>query len=296
MRLPSISVCICTFKRPALLHELLESLAVQQTLGSFTFSIVVVDNDAQGSARAVVESFRRERGMPVVYAVEVERNIAVARNRTLSLATGDYLALIDDDETAEPRWLANLLHACEETGADGVLGPVMPIYASRPPRWVIKGHFHEKGTDLANRRIEWRETRTSNALVKRAAVERAAVRFDPRFSRGGEDVDFFMRLMAQGCSFVWSRESVVHELIPAERTARMFMLRRALLRGCVTTEYPNFGATQVMKALVAVPVYLIALPFSVLLGHHRTMDLLVRGTEHLGLLLGVAGIDPVRQR
>jgi hypothetical protein len=32
------------------------------------------------------------------------------------------------------------------------------------------------------------------------------------------------------------------------------------------------------------------------LGHHRTMDLLVRGTEHLGLLMGVAGLDPVRQR
>ena len=292
----SISVCICTYKRLALLRELLASLAAQDTQGRFTYSLVVVDNDAQASAREVIDAFRCEHGTPVTYRVEPERNIAVVRNRTLELATGDYLALIDDDERAEPGWLAHLLQRCEDTGADGVLGPVLPIYASRPPRWVLRGRFHEKGTGLVNRPIDWRETRTSNALVRRAAVRRTGVRFDPRFSRGGEDVDFFMRMMARGCSFVWSRESVVHELIPAERTARAFMLRRALLRGVVSTGYANFGARQVMKALVAVPAYTIALPFTVPLGHHRTMDLLVRGTEHLGLLMGVAGLDPIRQR
>jgi succinoglycan biosynthesis protein ExoM len=289
-------VCICTYKRLALLRELLASLAAQDTQGRFTYSLVVVDNDVRGSAREVVDAFRREHDTPVIYDVEPERNIAAVRNRTLELATGDYLALIDDDERAAPGWLAHLLQRCEDTGADGALGPVLPIYASRPPRWVLRGRFHEKGTDLVNRPLDWRETRTSNALVRRASVLRNGVRFDPRFSRGGEDVDFFMRMMERGCSFVWSRESVVHELIPAERTARAFMLRRALLRGVVSTGYANFDAKRVMKALVAVPLYTIALPFTVPLGHHRTMDLLVRGTEHLGLLMGVAGLDPVRQR
>jgi glycosyltransferase involved in cell wall biosynthesis len=296
MHPPAISVCICTYKRLALLRELLASLAAQDTQGRFTYSLVVVDNDVRGSAREVVDAFRREHDTPVIYDVEPERNIAAVRNRTLELATGDYLALIDDDERAAPGWLAHLLQRCEDTGADGALGPVLPIYASRPPRWVLRGRFHEKGTDLVNRPLDWRETRTSNALVRRASVLRTGVRFDPRFSRGGEDVDFFMRMMERGCSFVWSRESVVHELIPAERTARAFMLRRALLRGVVSTGYANFDAKRVMKALVAVPLYTIALPFTVPLGHHRTMDLLVRGTEHLGLLMGVAGLDPVRQR
>ena len=47
----------------------------------------------------------------MTYAVEPERNIALARNRALSLARGEKLAFIDDDEMASPFWLSTLLAA-----------------------------------------------------------------------------------------------------------------------------------------------------------------------------------------
>src|SRR5947199_8829379 len=62
---PHISVCICTYKRPALLRRLLEELGRQETGGLFTFSIIVADNDASRSADAVVSRFGSESNIPI---------------------------------------------------------------------------------------------------------------------------------------------------------------------------------------------------------------------------------------
>src|SRR5262245_3279025 len=95
-----ISICLCTFKRPVLLAELLRTLLRQETDGLFTFSIVVVDNDREGSARQTVDQFRLEHPDIIAYFIEPEQNIAAARNRTVAVASGELVCFIDDDEVA----------------------------------------------------------------------------------------------------------------------------------------------------------------------------------------------------
>src|SRR5208283_4072079 len=98
MPLPHISVCTCTYKRPRLLQRLLEKLAGQETGGSFTYSIVVADNDAAESAKTVVSGFQRSATVPLQYCVEPRQNIALTRNKALENSDGDFVAFIDDDE------------------------------------------------------------------------------------------------------------------------------------------------------------------------------------------------------
>jgi hypothetical protein len=117
--------------------------------------------------------------------------------------------------------------------------------------------------------------------------------FDPRFHRGG-DTDFFRRMIEKGYVFIWCDEAVVYEVVPPIRWTRAFMLKRALLRGTITLQSPAFGVRSVAKSVLAVPAYTIALPFALMLGQHRFMDLLVRLFDHLGKLLALAGINPVR--
>ena len=57
------------------------------------------------------------------------KNISLTRNRTVALASGDWLAFIDDDERAPAAWLEQLAETAERFGADGVLGPVEPVRA-----------------------------------------------------------------------------------------------------------------------------------------------------------------------
>ena len=100
-----ICVCICTYRRAPLLNRLLEALASQATDAQFTYSIVVVDNDRLRSAEPVVSDFGRTSPVPVHYFVEPQQNIAMARNKAVEHADGNYVAFIDDDEFPTQDWL-----------------------------------------------------------------------------------------------------------------------------------------------------------------------------------------------
>src|SRR5687768_17382385 len=105
---PHICVCTCTYKRPEMLRRLLETLERQQTDDVFSFSIVVADNDATRSAENVVSAFASRSMLRVVYCCEPTQNIALVRNRELANSSGDYIALLDDDEFPTDRWLRSL--------------------------------------------------------------------------------------------------------------------------------------------------------------------------------------------
>jgi glycosyltransferase involved in cell wall biosynthesis len=291
---PHIAVCICTYKRPELLKSLLEKLAGQQTDGLFTHSMVVVDNDHAESARAVVLEFIAGSSMAVSYHVEPRQNIALARNKAVQNANGDYVAFIDDDEVPTDRWLATLLCACEKYQADGVLGPVKPRFDKDAPKWIIRGGFYNRSTYPTGCVIDGAKGRTGNVLLRKAVFLAAAQPFRPEF-RTGEDQDFFRRMIEAKQVFVWCDEAVAYEAVPATRCKRSFLLRRALLRGQTAVLHPGFGAHEITKSMVAVPVYTVALPFALLLGQHRFMSVLVRLTDHLGKLMALAGINPVSQ-
>ena len=96
-----VSVCICTFRRPALLGNLLHKLVGQETQGLFTYSVVIADNDRAQSAKEIVAECAT-LDLSVKYCHEPEQNIALARNRALENATGDFVAFIDDDEFPPP--------------------------------------------------------------------------------------------------------------------------------------------------------------------------------------------------
>src|SRR5258707_1266887 len=115
-----ITVCICTYKRPELLRSLLEDLREQDTGGLFTYSILVVDNDYQRSADAVVSKFAARQTVRIEYYVESEQNIALARNKAIEHATGDFVVFIDDDESPIQRWLLTLFEACSKHNVHGV--------------------------------------------------------------------------------------------------------------------------------------------------------------------------------
>src|SRR5258706_13865972 len=93
-----ITVCICTYKRPQYLDHLVQELCLQGTGWLFSYSIVVTDNDREQSAKNVVTNNAGKSSIQITYDSEPEQNIALARNRALANATGEFIAFIDDDE------------------------------------------------------------------------------------------------------------------------------------------------------------------------------------------------------
>jgi len=290
-----ISVCVLTYKRPEFLKRLLGDLVHQETGGRFTYSVVVADNDGLRSAEALVSSFAASAPIPVTYCLEPQQNISLARNRAIENATGDFIAFIDDDEFPTKRWLLTLFEACEKYGSDGVLGPVKCHFDERAPQWVIKGKFYERPTYPTGFVIDWTKGRTGNVLLKRHVFDTGERAFSPEFHRAG-DQDFFRRMIAKGFVFVWCDEAVAYEVVPPVRWTRTFMLKRALLRGTIGMQHPPSRLRRIAKAVLAVPAYAVALPFALVLGHDKFMNVLVRLFDHLGSLLTFVGIKPVRSQ
>jgi succinoglycan biosynthesis protein ExoM len=290
-----ISVCVCTYRRPLLLKRLLQELNRQETGGLFTYSIVVADNDEAQSAQLVVEEVRSTMTVPVKYCVEPRQNIALARNKAVENAEGTFIAFIDDDEFPTQCWLLKLFNACREYNVDGVLGPVKRHFDEVPPAWIQKSRFYERPVHPTGMRVEWHEARTGNVLFKRQILAGDSCPFRPEF-RAGEDQDFFRRRIGQGFVFIWSAEAEAFEVVPPSRWKRMYMLRKALLRGATAGLQPGGGFVGVAKSVIAVPVYALALPVALLVGHHHFMTLLVKLCDHLGKLLIWIGINPIREQ
>ena len=293
-----ICVCICTFRRPGLLARLLDKLRDQFTDRRFDFSIIVVDNDNSQSAKPVVDSFRQNSEIGISYCFEPEQNISLARNTGIRNAKEGFIAFIDDDEFPDDHWLFHLHQACRRYAPAGVLGPVIPHYEIEPPSWVIKGKLCERktfatGTSL----LSPRDTRTGNVLFDRTIFRADEEPFDPQYGRsGGEDSDFFRRMIKCGHLFVWCNEGFVYENVPAERLKRSYFLKRALLRGTLNARHRPLFSLDTAKSFFAFLGYTMALPALFLIGQHAFMKYLIKDCDHIGKLLGRFGIKVMKER
>jgi succinoglycan biosynthesis protein ExoM len=291
---PHVCICICTYRRPDILRRLLGALRIQKTEGRFSSSILVVDNDKQESARRIVEEFASESSVSAQYMVEVRQNIALARNMAAANAKGEYLAFIDDDEIPPPSWLLTLFCARETFDADGALGPVKPQFDNAPPKWIIDGKFYERRSYPTGFVIDGPKGRTGNVLLKKQVFDYSDPPFRSEFITG-EDQDFFRRMIEKGHVFIWCDEAVAYEVIPPIRWSRRFMLKRALLRGEIALLHPTCGAREIAKSIIAVPLYAILAPLALLGGQGEFMLYLVKMFDHLGKVLALVGIHPVKR-
>ena len=241
---PRIDVCVATYKRPQLLATLLDSLIAQEAHGRFTFRIIVIDNDARRSAETVVERIAA-RTPDIVYDVEPVQGISLARNRGFAHAIGEYIATIDDDEYADPEWLATLLDAATRYQADVVFGPAIPVFPPDTPEFIQRCDTFTL-PDPPTGSTEDYVYHTANAFLRRAVVEDTVSPFDPSLGLiGGEDTAFFDGLRRKQCKLVWCREARVFAPVSRERATLHWIAKREFRYGnaCHWAQQPGpFGA------------------------------------------------------
>jgi succinoglycan biosynthesis protein ExoM len=320
-----ISVCICTYKRPELLRQLLSKLEEQETEGLFDYSIVIVDNDRSESARQIVESCARQSKVSISYYVEPEQNIALARNKAVENAKGNFIAFIDDDEFPVNTWLLNLYKTLLHYHADGTLGPVKPHYPDNTPIWLIKSKLCERGEHKTGSSIHWGQTRTGNTLLNKKLFDDKNFWFEPAYGRtGGEDTIFFKKHHENGKVFIWCNEAPVYEIVSTERWSKNFHVRKNLRIGCVVGEnlrkqegefeyagaLANSGDGGYLRKQKALPqqfyilsksaIWIISMtilfPFSFLLGQHLYMRCKTKLIYNYGVISGFLGYVMIRNR
>ena len=289
----NISVCIATHRRPERLRALLGDLAQQRLPPQ---EVIVVDNDDAESGRQAVERARTAgTPFPIHYANETQKNVAIARNRTVELAQGQWLAFVDDDERAPADWLERLAAAATRFDADGVLGPVEPVLPESAPAWLRRGRFYDWERLQTGATVPIKLLRFGNVLLRAAALRAQQPPFDPAYGlTGGEDGDLLARLTQAGARIVWCDEATVREPVEAARLSLRWLLLRSLRGGQDFARHVLAGrhgaptaarrarlfARALAQLLAAGALALLCLP----LGRHVAAHWLTRASANLGKL------------
>ena len=116
--------------------------------------------------------------------------------------------------------------------------------------------------------------------------------FRPEFGSGGEDRDFFRRMIAKGRRFgTGAPKRRYGNRCPPERCTRSFLVRWAFLRG----QLPHFKKKDLLKSLIAVPFYSALLPILLLCGQHLFMKYLIKDCDHLGRIFAFMGRPLIKE-
>ncbi len=249
MNNPDISIVVCTHNRAAMLREAVGNLLQLETNARFHYEIVVVDNASSDNTAEVVAELQSSPRAEIRYVYEAKKGIASARNRGVREAAGSWIAFFDDDQLADPHWLARLYAYGQENNIRGVGGPVhlkLPDDCARslhPFICMLLGESRLGPEPFAySLKVS---PGTGNLMLHRTVFEEIGL-FDEQFAVRAEDTDLFCRMWRAGIEAWYVPKALVHHVTPYERLQECYLQRLASFmgRGIATREHEtlNFGS------------------------------------------------------
>lgn len=189
--------------------------------------LVIIDNHPFDSARDLVEDCKKHFSKQIRYSTEPQKGIASARNTAIRVAKEfDLLIFIDDDEFADVHWIDELLYVQRKFDGDIVIGPVIPLFETHPPAWILKGRFFDRPRYKTGTLLEY--ARTGNMLIKSVWLNKLPGPFDIKFNlTGGEDMLFSALLRDLGAKIIWADDAIVFENNPQNRLSVNWLVKRA---------------------------------------------------------------------
>jgi len=226
-----------------------------QTCPHSKFELIIVDNSTDLAAQ---QNFQdgMDFSCPSNYIVEGTPGLSRARNIGARAAKGRFVAYMDDDAQADPRWVESIISAFESgTGIGIVGGPVAPIWLISRPVWL---HAHLEGyLTIVNRGPtrkflephEWLAG-TNIAFRKDALIE--AGLFNENLGRIGkillsnEELAVSDKIRSMGLSVLYDPEISMAHTVHVERLNHAWMRRRVFWQ--VISDLFSAGGSTEMNA------------------------------------------------
>jgi glycosyltransferase involved in cell wall biosynthesis len=235
------TVVVCTRNRA---ESLADCLARLRALTYPHLEVVVVDNaPSDDSTRRAVEAIAvlddRFR-----YVRELRPGLSRARNRGLAEARGAYVAYTDDDVAVDPDWVQGLVKGFQRrsdvgcvTGlvcTAGITGAAERYFDARTASWSSRCETQEfdiEGTGSPNPLYPYSPGifgTGANFAFDRVLLEDLGA-FDAALgagtlTRGGEDLDIFVRILRSGHAIVYEPAALVWHHHRADRAALLQQL------------------------------------------------------------------------
>ena len=239
-----VSVVICTYamERYDVFAECVESV-LGQTHEPLEVVIVVDGNEVVFER---VESdfcaFTADDGSPALtlHCNDANRGISYSRTKGAKLATGEVVAFIDDDATAEPDWIEQLVDVYEETDAIAVGGHVAPDWVTEKPAFFPEEFYWLVGCDergFGEHMEELRNTYGSNISFRRE-VFLSVGGYDVNTGRKGDrhvqahEAPVCIRMANEyGQGVIYNTDAVVHHKLFDYRGEFRWLVNRSFWQG-----------------------------------------------------------------
>ncbi|KYJ86323.1 family 2 glycosyl transferase [Sulfurovum riftiae] len=107
------SLVITTYNRPDALQLVLESVLHQRHLPD---EIIIADDGSETKTRNLIEQMAERSTIPILHAWQPDTGFraAMARNRAIAMANGEYIVMIDGDMVLHPDFIQDHLNAAEK--------------------------------------------------------------------------------------------------------------------------------------------------------------------------------------
>ncbi len=149
-----VSVLMTTYNRADFLERSINSV-LSQTMPDFEF--ILVNNGSTDWSKSVCEKYKVQDSRIHYVDLPVNHGSSLGRNVGLDFASGEYIAMVDDDDYCEPEMLRFLFDIAEHHSADiSMCGSWNEVRGELEPYFIFNEVLEmnrEKGLDeLLNRR------------------------------------------------------------------------------------------------------------------------------------------------
>jgi len=294
-----ITVALCTHNHADRLPRTLADLG-KLTPPSSPWEILLVDNASTDDTPALLaDTAWRPQDVSVRIVREQQLGLSNARNRAIKESRGKYLLFVDDDETPDPQWLTAYEHAMLAYAPDALGGRIDVLFEhGERPSWLqdellgFLGHL-DHGEDC------WLNDPDTpfygGNFAVRVAIFPEAGEFDADLGRkgeiniGGEDTEFYRRLIASNYKVRWVPDAIINHRIRADKLWKSYFLdlhyRQGMSEGSRTRGNrkrlpPKYLFGQLVRAIK------IALQHRFEQGKDHSLRLEMNATYFLGYIKG----------
>ena len=232
---PQVSLIVCSYT-----EERIEELA--ECLGSLHAQtwhpdevLLVIDHNP-----SLFQQARNQFSGLQIVENDHSRGASGARNCGVAHAHGDIVAFLDDDTSAEPDWLDELIQPYEDPAVLGTTGQVLAYWPDRRPRWfpdefdwVVGCSYRGMPESTAPIRNLW------GPLSLRRTVFEATGGFNETIGRkenalpGGEETELSIRIQARypNALLLYVPAALTTHHLYALRTTRRYFIHRCYGEG-----------------------------------------------------------------
>lgn len=208
-----LSIVILTWNSMKFVDNCLGSLYCN--MGIKDFEVIIIDN---GSSDNTLSTIVRKYPDTVLIKNSINKGVAPARNQGISIASGEYILILDIDTYIYPETIKNMIRYMEENADTGICAPKlifsngdlqkscrkfpllhMKLLRRIDTNWAKSILESENYMEYLNGNVPFEVDYVIGAcqLIRKSAMEKIGL-LDEKIFYGPEDVDYCLRMWLNG--------------------------------------------------------------------------------------------------